>query len=503
MVLVAIGALVASSLSAVAAAPTPLRAAVAFHQELTPPPAPQPLGETVMIAGAEVGVDNAFVEPSTELPDISEVRASITLRNGSETPIEYLPDAWVATANTLRVKDASGTAYAIDRLHPEVASLQTTNLTTLEPGYAGRWTVGFKVPTRFATGLTLEWTLLGVPIAAWQLSGPARPISWDFPPGPTVALGETFTWSDGVEVKAGEMGQLVCGDPAIEAVAHIVTVTLEVSNSNPVAARFPGVLEPDTAASLLWADGSGSDFVLETFVGSSDPLYKPAATTVFIPAGSTYERGMMFSAPRDGRMVDVTATPSSLVLNAPSGTRVLDLTGVSPTIGIDPRFCDLGFRAGPQPHAFGPGLKFDVRGEGIFANPVVQDQMARELLDRVLAGASLFYDANRQSFDRLTSASLLAFTPGANIFDHTAGETTLTSAVGRVYIDTDPDNDDFIYVVTQSGSGSWLCTGIFAYGEERSAIDPDLETAGTACWSDAFQEEEPPPSSGEEPAPTE
>jgi hypothetical protein len=500
LVVVAAVALLAAGGITAAAAPPPVpdpAPVAALQQEFLPVPDPMPLGETIEVAGAEVTVDNAFVEPSLDTFAMDEVRASITLRNSGDIAIDYDADAWLSSSatSTLRLRAGNDAVYPIDRAHPE-HSIPGSNVTRVEPGYAARWTVGFQVPRAYSQELALEWLLLGQPIAAWDLLSISDPARWEGPTGEPAALGSSFAWNDVLTVSAVSMGELVCGDPAIEPVAHIMTVAFEVTNSGPYETVFPGIDDPATPATLLWTDGTAADFFVETFVGEAEELAKLAATKVHIPAGETVERAFVFSTLRDGRMVDVSTTPSVLVANAPAGRRLVDLAGVEPTIGVDPGYCDLGFAGGPLPYAVAPGVKFAVRGEGPFADPAAQDAAARAALKRVVAGASIYYDVNGRTFDGMTAVDLAPFTPGVIINDHVAGATELTAAIGKLYLDT--DDADLIYVITESESGRWFCTAATAYTELREGSGADAETAGAACWSEVFQPDEPPPSSGEE-----
>jgi hypothetical protein len=498
VVVAALGLLISGGITAIAA-PAVAPTTAALQQAVFPVPSAIALGETVNVAGAEVTVDNAFVAPSLDNPSISEVRASITLRNSGDSAIDYNADAWLSSTatSTLRVRGSNDAVYPIDRAHPSSASIPGTNVSKIEPGYAARWTVGFQVPRAYDDGVALEWLVLGIPIAAWDLTSPADLRSWDGPAGGSTDLGNAFAWSENLTATPLSMGELVCGDPAIEPIAHVMTVAFEVTNTGPQPIVFPGVNEPETPGTLLWSDGSGADFLLETFVGTSDPLAKLSATKVHIPAGETVERAFVFSTLRDGRMVDISTMPTVLVANAPSGRQLIDLSGVTPTIGVDPGFCDLGFGSGPLPFAVSPGIKFTVGGEGPFEDATAQDAAARALLNRVLAGASIYFDVNGQTFQGMTATALAPYTPGAFLNDHIAGVTELTAAVGKVYLDT--DEADLIYVITESASGTWLCSATTAYTADRSAAGFDAATAGADCWPDAF-EEDTEESSSEEPS---
>lgn len=450
------------------------------------------LGEAFEAQGWTVTPTAVLGVESSARAGFAEIRLGVQLLNQTYAPIplsDYgLPD--VDGRVRLFVEDATGKPWPLEFLRPLDASRPGSEITALEPGLLSRWTLGFDIPEQTASGSVLTLVIDGTRVAEWDLTTANTIVEWAPPDITMVQLGAQFPWDSQQRVTATELGSLVCGDEAIEPVAHIVTVTFEVANSADAEYSWPGVRYPTTPAIAQWADGSSARMALETHVGSPDPYFRfLGGAGTLLPPLSISERAFVMAAPRDGRFVDLTQMPNGLWIDRPEGDPIwLDLANVQPTVGIDPALCDLGEYPAPVPYAFAPSPKYSAGGEGPFANVAAQDLAAQSLLRSALSSAGLYFDGNGQTFVGVTTNDLAEIGPNINWVAHTAG-TDITSAVGDVYWDTIANKRNDFYVITQSASSTWHCSLMSAYETTLSFAATTALDAAELCLPSVDEEE--------------
>ncbi len=444
------------------------------------------LGQVWNGDGVDVAADSVFADESPEAlaTGASEVLVGVSVRNSGAVAIPFDAHAFGHDrALRLTLIDSVGDRYPVDLLHPGHNAATGAAVAWIEAGLSARATVGFSVPTDRTVAMGVELSIDGTAVAVWDLTSPETGIFWSAPTVATVHLDDTVTWGNGVHVQPLALGNLQCGDPDIEPVAQIVAVTFEVSNDTPDMVPWPATEGPVPAAVAQWSDGGAAELSLET---GDDDLWRRSFATVYLPPFSVTERALVFSAPRDARLVDPDALPYGIWLSPPDGAPVwLDLAAVASTVGVDPAFCDLGFQGAPVPYSYAPGPKYRVGGEGPFADTAAQDNAARALINSVLAGAGRSYDSSSETFVGLTQSRLESQVPNVKVTSHTAG-TTPSGTVGTVYWDDDSSDHDFLYVITRSASGKWLCAGATAGEVPVRAEGSTAKIAGTVCYPDAF-----------------
>lgn len=446
------------------------------------------LGEAFTGPGYELIAQASFSEVVPNRPGFSQILVGVILKNTSTVQYAYndLGFPTLPGRPELIVRAGNG-VYPIDLLDPVVGARPGSDVTVVNPGMTVRWTYGYQVPTSALGDPELELHSDEGLLASWDLT--AQPVNVGFAPvdSDLVAIGDEIAWDEKVRVSATSYGSLVCGDPTIEPVAHIIAVVVEVTNTNETEYLWPGVSTPQTPAIAQWSDGSAGRFVLDTYVGDQEVLNKPDAATTAFPPSTTLERAFLMAAPRDGRFVDLARQPLGIWLYPPNGeARFLVLSEVAPTLGIDPAFCDLGFLGAPIPYAFGPSPRFVYGGEGPFVSAAEQDTQAELLISNALAAGGAYYDANGFTLAGVTSEDLSQYGPNIEWQEHTAGSPVAT-AVGEVYWD-EVSPDEF-FVMTESTSGTWFCADTIAHLNTVSGDGASAAEAGELCLAEVFGDE--------------
>jgi hypothetical protein len=454
---------------------------------------PQPTIERVFQLGEAYPGDGYALTPhsivsaaSPDRPGFSEVRLDVHLLNTGTDPIELadfgLPD--ISGTVTLFVEDGGGETWPLDLLHPLDGSRPGSEVRALQPGLSARWTLGFEVPTPLVATAKLVLIEAGARVSEWDLATASVGVEFSPPSITTVTIGSSFPWDTEQRVTVTGIGSRVCGDPRIEPVAHIITVTMDVDNAASTEYRWPGLRFPDVPAIAQWSDGSSARVSLDTHVGTDDDLFRYfGGAGALLPPLDTTARAFVMAAPRDGRFVDIAALPAGMWLRPPAaGSEAiwLDLTGVAPSVGIDPALCDLGVLPAPIPYSYGPSPKFTVFGEGPFPDTAAQDLAAQELIRSALAAAGMYFDGHGLTFNSVTAADLSAVAPTITWVGHTAGA-SLPSTVGTVWFDRRPANRNEFYVITRSASGAWFCSVLDAYTSTTSFSGPTARDTAELC----------------------
>ena len=462
-------------------------------------PTPEPisvqvlqLGEAYSGPGYQVVAHDSFSDASPQRVGYSELRIAVLVHNTSPQAIPYsdfgLPN--LIGVPELIVVDSQADTYAIDLLHPIYGSQPGADLISIEPGMSARWTLGFQVPTATVASARLVLVDGGQWVAEWDLS--TEPVSTGFLPEPdaVVTLGDSIPWDTQVRASVVEYGALTCGDPAIEPVAEIIGVTVEVTNTNNAEYLWPSVAYPSVPSIVQWADGGAAKAVLETFVGDSETLERVDGATTVLPPQSTESRAWVMAAPRDGRFVTVTAPPRGVWLYPPAGGSIfVAFQGTSPTIGLDPALCDIGFLGSPVAYAFGPSPRFLVGGEGPFVAATEADEEALLLLTNALSASGLYFDANGLTFNGVTTADLLDYGPNIDWVAHDADDAE-TAGVDVVFWDTVDSEPDKIFLITQSASDTWFCATADAFRVPNYGDGASYVTAGEICLPEVFGSDE-------------
>ncbi|NNF69768.1 MAG: hypothetical protein HKN01_08370 [Acidimicrobiia bacterium] len=460
--------------------------------------------DAVTLATGDIWSEGAFdmtvhdflVAPSPVLSGISEVRVAVSLRNTGGSALPFVEDAFFSDTpyTELRLVDGAGVPTGIDVMRPNRGSAPMARLHTIEPGMTGRWIVGFRVPTPSATGLVLEAIDFGFVRAGWSLSPTAADVTWMGPDMATVDIGDEIQWSDSLTVTPKDVGSFVCGDPTIEVVSQLVAVTFTVDNTSSAYAEWPGVRLPDEPAVASWADGSSAASALETFVGEADELWRHSGEWGFVPPLTELERAFVFAVPRDARLGDYDTLPSGVVLAPASGDELwLDLTGVEASIGLDPILCDLGVFGGPVPFGFQPNGKYEIAGEGPFPDYTAADSRARGLVASTIAAAAQFADGFVGDLEDFDFDAFAEATPSIDLaelnpldFPDEGVETVFWAYAQRVDTDSGDVTAEAIIALTESDSGTWVCSSTDLDTGVTTATGASPESALAACASSVF-----------------
>ncbi len=409
-------------------------------------------GEPFTAPGYAVTVGAARVSRSVDRYGYDRVVVDVAFRNLGDAPVVVgdLDRGRFPDGTRLVLVDTNGLAHDVDLLHPLDGARPGADVAAVEAGLGIRWTFGFEIPTNAREG-RFELRRDTVPVAAWPLTTDPTTTAPVVPEISTIRLGDEIPWDDGVRIRPTGIGSLMCGDPTIEPVAHIVTLAVDVTTSTAADYVWPGLRYPDVPAIAQWKDGSAAATVTESAVGGDDPYYRYlGASGVLLPPGTAARRAFVMAAPRDGRFVDVSRLPSGIWLDPPAGDPMwLDLGGVRPTIGVDPSFCDLGGVGAPLPYAFGPGPAFTA--------PAASDAdlVARSLLRSAVAAAVITYDRGNLTFIGKTTADFAAVAPELEWVE-TGTDTPPSTSIGVIsYAVVDTNT---FYTITESGSGRWFCT---------------------------------------------
>lgn len=480
------------TLAATGVAAVPGAPVAALQEEPVEADAPAPASRVFLLGEAYAGdgyvltVHAVRSAPSLHRPGFTEVRAGVHLHNDGSDPV-VLPEHGgfdpTGTAG-LYVADDRGNEWPLDVLHPLEGALNGSDVIVVEPGLSARWTAGFQVPVDRVAASRIVYEIGGVAVAEWDLASASVGVEFASPEATTIALGTSFPWDEDLRATVTGYGSRVCGDPSIESVAHIVTVTVAVDNAASREYVWPGVRFPEVPATAQWADGSSGRMSLETHVGSDPGLFRYlGAAGSLLPPEQVVERAFVMVAPRDGRFVDLSAQPSGIWLRPPAagdGAVWVDLAGVAPTVGIDAAMCDLGELSAPIPYAYAPSPKFAVLGEGPFPDPEAQDREATTLLLNALAAAGIWFDGHGLTFNAVTAADLTAVAPTISWTAHTAGS-SLPATVGTVWFDRRVANRNEFYAITRSASGTWFCSLMDAYATTVSFSGPTATSTAALC----------------------
>lgn len=323
----------------IAAPQTPAPALLAQDEaaeETAPPPvADLDLGQRFAVDGWELEIQDLFMEESPRRYAYDEVRVSVAFRSIGG-PLPYLWDAFAGTAGypALQLRDAAGEVWQIPVERPSSNLFPGSAQHTLEPGIPGHWTIGFDVPQSASDAMSVEAVWLGNPVASWDLnSTPSAPEGWPAPPGAAGAvLGDTFEWSDAIDVTPIGHALATCGDPDSERVTTLYLVILDVENLTDRDALFPDVRFPEVPGSAVWADGSSARYAdLWAFADADDDLIPYNARNSeqwIIPPRTTASLAFVYAVPRDSRLVDVDEAPDSvLMVNANGDARWYEVDG--------------------------------------------------------------------------------------------------------------------------------------------------------------------------------
>ncbi|MFQ5554876.1 MAG: hypothetical protein ACE5GC_05845 [Acidimicrobiia bacterium] len=435
----------------------------------------------------DLSVSRSLAAESPTLAGVTEIRLDVSFRNGGESVLPmWTPGIDGPGLPSIVVRDATGVLHEVDAVHPARAGAPGAAVRVIAPGGAVRWTLGFQIPTAASTNGAVLALVDGSPVAGWQLGGQGTDVVHASPPLQRVRLGETILWEPGLSVTARATGSLVCGDPAIEPVAHIFAVTFDVSNANTAEARWPRFSLLNADPVVQWADGTAARMSIETFWGDVETLPRVSGEMVRIPPLTEAARALVFSAPRDGRFTNVDTLPQGVRLPTADGEVWLDLTGVAPSVGIDPTLCDLGGAGAPVPYAFGPGPKFQIGGEPAPGVRAAADEAAQTLLTSAVSAAARFYDGNGESLARLDETAFGNLLTLALADEIRAGTDNPAGTLGTVYFDRDPGRRAFLFVATRSASGTWFCSAGDLFIAPSRAAGGTLGVAGRLCWPEKF-----------------
>ena len=383
------------------------------------------------------------------------VLVEVVVRNVGGEPLSLgdLADGRLPGDAVLLFEDRRGIRHPVDLLRPLTGALPGSNLTAIEPGLAARWTFGFEVPAGAVDGRVVVAAGDEV-LAAWDGGAAEREVTIDLPER-TIRLGDEIPWArlDGgtIRVRPEAVGSLLCGDPALEPPTVIVAVAMRVTNDAPTDYVWPGARFPDVPATAQWADGASARTFLETSVDGPDPYHRYlGGAGILLPADTETRRAFLMAAPRDGRFVDPTRLPAGVLFTPPDGVPVwLDLSGVRPTIGIDPGTCDLGGAGGPLPYAVAPAPAYPTP-------PTIDaETAARSLIRSALAAAVIRYDRTGRTLEGTTTAELEGIAPTLRWIAHDPEDPPAT-ATGTVYYAV-LDARTF-YAITEAVDGRWFCT---------------------------------------------
>ncbi|MEE8330738.1 MAG: hypothetical protein V3R84_03120 [Acidimicrobiia bacterium] len=420
--------------------------------------------DTLTTGTWDMAVGDVFAAISPIRRGYTEVRIGLNMTNIGDTDAGYRIDGFFTdpTYPRLSLIDANGTKYRLLPVHSTRGLLPGSTLSTVPSGMTARWTVGFQVPTAYASDL--ELAVAGTEgSVAFDLSSAAGGATTEQPANMlAVSIGDEIPWGDALSVSAFDHGSLVCGDPNTQLAAQIVAVGFEVGNRTLSDADWPGVRFPENLAIAQWADGGSARMAFETFAGDFDPLLKWAEDAVRIPAGGdgvsasdTYKRAMLFAVPRDARLGDNTVDDAPIgIWLQPEGTDAvwLELDGAG-TLAISPTLCDEGNFSFAIPHSFSPGTDFVVGLSDPAPDPTAQDFAATQLLNEALVVAGNFRASHGDSYAGMTAGGL------AELWNGVTYDNGFVGSVGTVGVTTDvlESGEVLGILVTESASGTFFC----------------------------------------------
>lgn len=438
----------------------------------TAPQAPLPSSETTPLPLPEVTPLAALVVASPSRTGITEVRLPIVVTNSTDRMVPA--DLTAFDELQFAVVDAAGTVHTLDWRRPQRAAMPNHSVRFLEPSMAARWTLGFQVPTAAADDLRFE-VRVGTVTHSWQFGnlggmGPTNGLA-DIA-GTVALLDERFTWQPDVTAMATGVGSLLCGDPMIEAVTHVVGVTFDVENDTASDLIWPAAFDVEGMPVAQWADGTSADMSREAPLPGSPDLPSVSSFAVRIPPRTATSQVMYFASPRDGRFTDPTALPLGVLVNPGGSSTWISLAGAAATVPMSDDLCDLGFLGGPVPFGHTPRVQFEVTADTDPLEPVppgpeepnpgTADDESRAAIAEALAAAATFYDDADGSFDTVSETSLTGYATNVEFVGRQVGAATPT-VQGVMYFDVLSGNQ-FIYLVTQSASGRWFCAGLVPHG---------------------------------------
>jgi hypothetical protein len=440
-----------------AAAQTDDDAAVAVTEDVTPAvaqlaPVELSRSDTFTSGVWELAVGETFVAPSPTTDGVTEFRMAITMRNVGDATVAYRPDGFFSDPGypRLGLVDSSGTMRPLRPARSLDALLPGSTLHSVPPGMTGRWTTGFDVPTRFADDVRL--LVAGVDgVAAFDLAtGTGSNLSGGPEGAEALGVGDSFEWSPGLTASAVNHGAMVCGDPERQLIAHIVAVSFEVTNATTGELEWPGVDFPADLAIVQWRDGTTARHSSDTYVGDFDTDFDRALPT------QTFQRALLFAAPRDARVGAIGDHPIGLWLQTPDADPTwLSLDGAG-DLRLDPTLCDEDLFGFTIPWAFAPGPDFTIGNFEPEPDPAQQDLVARQLLSEAVVVAGQYREANDGSYVGMTAAALRAIWDGITYNDGfvpDVGEVGVKASIEAT------DAGDIVrgVLVTESATGTFFC----------------------------------------------
>lgn len=460
------------------------------------------MGDVIQVGDWQLTIPSAITGPSQTEAGWTEVRASITMVNtGLDAEnFDYAPFVDDGRYPGLMVRDARGNAWPIKRTSPLEGTMATTTLHQVLPNLTARWTVGFQLPTINDDALELEVYLNGLVVGSFDLLSTPTVAAWPAPNMTRTRVDAPIEWAPGVTVSGSGIGSLVCGDPAIETITQIVAVTLDVENANSFDFFWPGVDLPTNMAIAQWSDGTAARFSVETFTDDTiEPLERYSGQRVVLPPGVDVTRTFIFATARDARLGLHDDLPDGLYIQRPDYdgfdenglpatlTREplwLDLDGASSDVFIPKTFCDLGFAPDPIQYAYTPVAKYAVGGEALPADEARIAKEARVLLTEALAAAAIYYDGRGSTFAGADVDDIEALAFGVPMIARDVTDPP-ARGVGTVFVDFDPNEPRFVYLLTQATDESWYCTGTTGFFIQVTASGT-LEEAPQACFIEGF-----------------
>ncbi|MBT8207140.1 MAG: hypothetical protein KJO18_02605 [Acidimicrobiia bacterium] len=460
------------------------------------------MGDVIQVGDWQLTIPSSITGPSLTETGWTEVRAAVTMVNTGTDPVkfDYAPFVDDGTYPTFAIRDARGNLWPIKRTSPLEGTMPTTNLHQVLPSLTARWTIGFQVPSINDDALELEVYLNGLVVGSYDLLSTPTVAAWPAPNMPRTRVGAPIEWAPGVTASANAISSRVCGNPEIETVTQIVAVTLDVENENSADFFWPGVDLPTNLAIAQWSDGTAARFSLESYVDSTfEPLERYSGKWVVLPPGAEVTRTFIFATARDARLGLHDDFPDGIYLQRPDFDGFdadgipatvsveplwLDLEGASTDLEIPATFCDLGFGPEPVQYAYSPVAKYAVGGEALPADKALVAKRARKLMTEALAAASLYYDLRGSTFVGADVEDIEALALGVPMVRRSALDPP-TAAVGTVFVDFDPLDPRFIYLLTQASNGDWYCTGTAGFVAQLSAVG-NVDEIPQTCFVNAF-----------------
>jgi hypothetical protein len=440
------------------------------------------LGGTYSAAPWDLKVQAVFDAESPTRAGWTEIRIAVSLRNNLAERIPYGDNVFFSDPlyPRLAIIDAGGTVRPLRLVRLENDAVGGSAIQHIGPQMAGRWTIGFEVPTIWADELSVAATdASGVALATWDLRSAANDTPWAAPSGlETVALGDTIDWltagPGSIQAVAVDFGSLVCGNPDFEHVTQVFALQIDVANpqgSDDI--RWPGVTFPTSAATVMWGDGTTADVTGQTFAGERE-LLQAVSNDVFIvpPDENGFGRALLFGPTRDGRLGSVDDDPLGVLLSRPDAAPLwLDLSAASGSLELSPALCDDGRFGTRIPYAFAPSHRFAVSTVPLPPDPDVQDREARELLTRAAISANRFF-IEEGDFENVSSTDLEDVATGVDF-------TNTTDNLAAGVVAWDSATPETLSLITLSGSGEYYCVGIEDGIAQVFANGPTLEDAAT------------------------